>query len=67
MGGSIDCIITDVREASLTSAFARPANCRAFIYTVEEMPRQGRLEGCHAMSAALLQEKFELFFENCLR
>ena len=29
----------------------RPAFCRAFNYTVEET-RQGRLEGCHRMSAA---------------
>ena len=25
---------------------------RAFKYMVEEFPRQGRLEGCHRMSAA---------------
>ena len=31
----------------------RPANCRAFIHMVEELPRQGRLEGCHGMSAAM--------------
>ena len=30
----------------------RPAGCRAFNYMVEEIPRQGRLEGCHRMSAA---------------
>ena len=30
----------------------RPAVCRAFIYMVEEILRQGRLEGCHRMSAA---------------
>ena len=30
----------------------RPAFCRAFNYMVEEIPRQGRLEGCHRMSAA---------------
>ena len=36
----------------------RPAVCRAFNYMVEEIPRQGRLEGCscschmHRMSAA---------------
>ena len=27
-------------------------NCRAFIHMVEEIPRQGRPEGCHRMSAA---------------
>ena len=26
--------------------------CRALNYMVEEIPRQGRLEGCHRMSAA---------------
>ena len=31
----------------------RPADCRAFNYMVEEIPRQGRLEGCHRMSAAM--------------
>ena len=34
---------------------ARSAVCRAFNYMVEEIPRQGRLEGCHRiilMSAA---------------
>ena len=30
----------------------RPAVCRAFILMVGEIPRQGRLEGCHGMSAA---------------
>ena len=30
----------------------RPALCRAFIHMVEEIQRQGRLEGCHRMSAA---------------
>ena len=30
----------------------RPAVCRAFTYMVEEIPRQGRLEGCRRMSAA---------------
>ena len=34
----------------------RPAVCRAFIHMVEEIPRQGMLEGCHRiihmMSAA---------------
>ena len=32
----------------------RPALCRAFIHMleVEEVPRQGRLEGCQRMSAA---------------
>ena len=30
----------------------RPAVCRAFNYMVEETPTQGRLEGCHRMSAA---------------
>ena len=29
-----------------------PAACRAFVHMVEEIPRQGRLEGCHRMSAA---------------
>ena len=30
----------------------RPAVCRAFTYMVEDIPREGRLEGCHEMSAA---------------
>ena len=30
----------------------RPAVCRAFVHIVEEILRQGRLEGCHRMSAA---------------
>ena len=30
----------------------RPAVCRAFNSMVEEIPRQGRLKGCHGMSAA---------------
>ena len=30
----------------------KAAVCRAFNYIVEEVPRQGRLEGCHRMSAA---------------
>ena len=28
------------------------AVCRAFIHMVEEIPRQGRLEGCHRLFAA---------------
>ena len=38
MGGSINDIITDVRE---------DLQRRAFICTVEDISRQGRLEGCH--------------------
>ena len=34
------------------SCQGRPAVRRAFIHMVEEIPRQGRLEGCHRMSAA---------------
>ena len=30
----------------------RPAICRAFIHMVKEIPRQGRLEGCHRVPAA---------------
>ena len=30
----------------------RPAVCRAFIHMMEGIPIQGRLEGCHRMSAA---------------
>ena len=30
----------------------RLADCRTFIHMVEKIPRQGRLEGCHRMSAA---------------
>ena len=30
----------------------RSAICRAFIHMVEKIPRQGRLEGCHRVSAA---------------
>ena len=30
----------------------RPAVCRAFNYMVEEIPRQGRLEGCHKIFIA---------------
>ncbi len=30
----------------------RLADCRAFVHMVEKIPRQGRLEGCHRMSAA---------------
>ena len=30
----------------------RPAVGKAFIHMVKESPRQGRLEGCHRMSAA---------------
>ena len=30
----------------------RPASCRAFTKSVEEMPGQGSLEGCHRMFTA---------------
>ena len=30
----------------------RPAACRAFIHMVEEIPKQGRLEGSYRLSAA---------------
>ena len=30
----------------------RLADCRTFIHMVEEIPRQGKMEGCHRMSAA---------------
>ena len=30
----------------------RPPKYRAFVHMVEEIPRQGRLEGCHRMSTA---------------
>ena len=30
----------------------RLADCETFIHMVEEIPRQGWLEGCHRMSAA---------------
>ena len=31
----------------------RPAVCRAPTYVVEDIPREGTLEGCHGMSAAM--------------
>ena len=39
------------------SCQGRPALRRAFIHMVEEIPRQGRLEGCHRLSAATYQHQ----------
>ena len=44
--------VAEARCAVTSNSIFFPAFCRAFNYMVEEIPRQGRLEGCHRMSAA---------------